>query len=583
MSTSEMQTIEVQLGVKIPLRDGIHLIGTRYKPKSQNRAAPCIMALTPYASDSCHEYAAYFARRGLPFIVVDCRGRGNSEGEFQPLIQEAKDGYDVVEWLASQPYCNGKVGMWGGSYVGYDQWATAKEAPVHLSTIVPSASVAPGIDFPMRNNIFQPYAVQWLALTRGRASQFQLFRDSKIWSDIYSGWHTSGRPFRELNAFAGQESKIFQTWLAHPEPDEFWDQHCPTAEENTRLEIPILTITGIYDDDQPGALWHYQQHMRSASAEARARHYLVVGPWDHLAACGNRRAEFGGLQVGEEGLLDLSRLHLEWYSWAMLDGPKPEFLKKQVAYYVMGAERWQYADTLEEATERYEPLFLDSPGNADDVFRSGSLERRPGRGPPDTYRYNPGECNGPEVEAEARASGGSLVDQSLTFALRGKQLIYHSAPFERDTEICGFFKLSVWIAIDCPDTDFYVSVHEIGLDGSSIRLSTDALRARYREGLRTPKLIDTKGPLHYDFERFTFIARQIKRGHRLRLIIAPIGRIVEATFVQKNYNGGGVVAEESQSDAKPVTVRVFHDEAHPSALYAPIGRGYSKEEPPATG
>ncbi|HVQ16177.1 MAG TPA: hypothetical protein VMS40_21395, partial [Vicinamibacterales bacterium] len=124
----------------------------------------------------------------------------------------------------------------------------------------------------------------------------------------------------------------------------------------------------------------------------------------------------------------------------------------------------------------------------------------------------------------------------------------------------------------CPDTDLYVSVWEIAEDGSGIRLSTDAVRARYREGLRNARLIETREPLRYEFERFTFVSRQIKRGHRLRLVIAPLGRLAEGTFVQKNYNSGGVVASESVNEARAVTVSLFHDSARPSVLHVPIGR-----------
>jgi putative CocE/NonD family hydrolase len=556
----------------IPLRDGVRLGATIYEPRDESAPRPCIVIMTPYGSDNYHSYAVRFAEHGLSAVIVDSRGRGNSEGEFWPFEHEARDGHDVVEWLAAQPFCNGQVTMSGGSYVGYAQWATAKEAPPHLTTIVPAAAVAAAIDFPMRNNIFQPYAVQWLALTERRSSRFHLFVDSKLWSQTFSSWHRSGQSFRELEVCAGQKSPIFRTWLSHPNFDEYWERYSLTAGENRRLAIPILSITGSYDDGQPGALWHYRRHMRSASAEARMHHYLIIGPWDHVGACGTPREEFGGVRIGKPGLLDLFQLHLDWYSWTLQGGPKPEFLKQRVAYYVMGAEYWDYADTLDHVTQRYESFFLNSADRADDVFHSGALEPKPGSGPPDIYRFDPGECDGPEVEAETRASGGSLIDQVLTSALCGRQAIYHSAPFTTDLEIAGFFKLSVWMAIDRPDTDFYVSVHEIALDGSSIRLTTDALRARYREGYRIPKLIDTQEPLRYDFEQFTFIARQIKRGHRLRLVIAPIGRIAEATFVQKNYHGGGVVADEAQRDARPVTVRVFHDEGGPSVLHVPINK-----------
>ena len=134
--------VEWQWGVKIPLRDAVHLNATLYKPAGLKELRPCLFTLTPYIGQSYHDRGMYFAAHGYPFLTVDVRGRGNSEGVFQPLIQEAQDGYDVVEWLAQQPYCNGKISMWGGSYAGYDQWATAKEFPPHLATIVPVASPA---------------------------------------------------------------------------------------------------------------------------------------------------------------------------------------------------------------------------------------------------------------------------------------------------------------------------------------------------------------------------------------------------------------------------------------------------------
>jgi len=223
-------------------------------------------------------------------------------------------------------------------------------------------------------------------------------------------------------------------------------------------------------------------------------------------------------------------------------------------------------------TSRHEACYLDSTNDANDVFASGSLGPACGNGAPDSYTYDPRNTRGPEVEAESAMDRDSLVDQRVVFALSGRQLVYHSEPFETDTEVTGFFKLSAWIAIDCPDTDLYATIYEISDDGTSLRLSTDAIRARYREGLRTPKPIETREPLRYDFERFTFISRLIKRRHRLRLVISPVGRLIEGAFTQKNYNAGGVVSEESSRDGRPVTVRLFHDAEHPSVLHVPIGR-----------
>src|ERR1700735_901780 len=276
-------TVDFRWGVKIPLCDGVQLQATVYTPKNQAAPAPCIFTLTPYIAQSYHDRGVYFAAHGYPFLTVDVRGRGNSEGEFRPLIQEAHDGFDVVEWLARQPYCNGKVAMWGGSYAGYDQWATAKEFPPHLATIVPAAAPYAAIDFPARNNISYQYLMQWLTYTAGHALQSKLFADDQFWPSLWRERFTTGQPFSNLEHTLGGEQPSLREWLRHPSVDEYLDQMTPTAEQFKALDMPILTITGSYDDDQPGALEYYRDYMRVASAAQRNKQFLIIGPWDHPA------------------------------------------------------------------------------------------------------------------------------------------------------------------------------------------------------------------------------------------------------------------------------------------------------------
>jgi len=562
---SDADRVSFQWNIQIPMRDGVRLSATVYTPRGQKSPAPCIFTLTPYIAQSYYDRGIYFASHGYPFLSVDVRGRGNSEGEFRPLIQEAQDGHDVVEWLALQPYCNGKVAMWGGSYAGYDQWATAKEFPPHLATIVPAAAPYAGVDFPIRGNISDTYLMQWLTMTSGHTSQENLFGDRFFWASKNRKWLESGAPFKDLDSQLGNPSATFQLWLAHPHVDAYWDSYNPTAEQYAKLTIPILTITGSYDDDQPGALAHYREYMKSSSPEARARHYLIIGPWDH-AGTRTPTAAFGGLNFGPASLVDLPKLHLDWYAWTMQGGAKPEFLKKHVAYYVIQAEKWRYADTLEGVTAESRAYYLDSTSGADDVVASGSLGAATPKGKPDHYVYDPHDLSTAALEATSDPS--DLTDQSMVYAGRGKILVYHSPPFEQDTEVSGFFRLSAWLAIDQPDTDFSVSLYEIRQDGSSIPLTHDLQRARYRESAREEKLVTTLKPLQYNFEHFTFTSRQIKKGSRLRLVIAPINSI----YSQKNYNSGGVVSAESMKDARTVTVTLYHDRAHPSTLFVPMGQ-----------
>jgi putative CocE/NonD family hydrolase len=562
--------VQFQWGVKIPLRDGVKLNATVYRPLDQKNPLPCVFTLTPYIAQSYHDRGMYFAAHGYVFLTVDVRGRGNSEGDFTPMLQEAKDGHDVVEWLGAQPYCNGKVTMWGGSYAGYDQWATAKEFPSHLATIVPVASPNPGVDYPMRNNIFYPYDMQWLTFVSGHAAQEKIFGDSSFWGTSFRRWYEAHAPFSELDQYIGNPSPIFHAWIQHPAQDAYWDSFSPTKEQYAKLDLPMLTITGDYDGDQPGALAYYRDYMRYGPASGKDRHYLIIGPWDHP---GTRtpKAEVAGLKFGDASLLDMNALHKAWYDWTMKGAAKPEFLKDKVAFYVIGEEAWRYAPTLDAVTAQREAWYLDSSDDrANDVFASGTLDKKKASGgKPDRYVYDPMDVSPAAWEIVDEPNG--LTDQRGMLNSSGKMLVYHSPPLAADTDLAGFFKVSAWISLDQPDTDFIASVYEIKADGSSVALSDDMLRARYRNSFREPQLAKPGVVERYDFEHFTFAARRIVKGSRLRLVIAPLNSL----WSEKNYNGGGVVANESGKDARKVTVTLYHDAAHASALYVPIAAASS--------
>jgi putative CocE/NonD family hydrolase len=559
---------DFQWDVTIPLSDGVGLHATLYRPLDQRTPLPCIFTLTPYIAQTYHERGVYFATHGYVFLTVDVRGRGNSDGAFTPLLQEAKDGYDIVEWLAKQPYCDGKVAMWGGSYAGYDQWATAKEFPAHLATIVPVASPRPGVDFPFVNNIYYAYDMQWLSLTAGHTGQERIFGDDAFWAMQFGKLRDALRPFRELDAVVGQPSPVFQTWLAHPQPDAYWDSYSPTDTQFAKIDLPILTITGQYDDDQPGALSFYRDHQRAASAQAKARHYLVIGPWDHT---GTRTPSeiYAGIRFGAASLLDLNALHKDWYDWTLKGGKQPGFLKNKVSYYMLHGDDgdWRYADSLEAITGGSATMYLASEnGHNRGVYEAGMLtSTAPAASAPDHYIYDPRDTAFAAWDS-AESIAGVLTDQSGLLGASGKILVYHSAPLAQETEFAGFPKLVLWLSMDQPDTDLAAFLYEIRPDGSSIPLGSEILRARYRHGLRASELVKPGAIERYDFERFAFIARSIGKGSRLRLAIGPLN----TRFFEKNYNSGGVVADESGKDARTVTVTLYHDAKHPSALLLPL-------------
>src|SRR5467141_1545139 len=488
---------DIRWGVKIPLRDKVELNATLYFPKTPDGPAPktpVIFTLTPYISDTYHARGAYFASHGYVFALVDVRGRGNSSGEFEPFANEPRDGHDVVEWLAKQPFCDGKVAMWGGSYAGFDQWATAKEVPPHLTTIVPAAAAHPGLDYPSTQNVGLTYDMQWYTFTSGRTGQLNLFGDQKFWRTKFLDAYKKHIPFKSLDSFVGNRSVNFQRILKHPTTDAYYDAMAPMHEQFQKIALPILTITGQYDGDELGALTYYRDHIANASAETRAKHFLIIGPWDH-AGTRTPTDETGGVKFGPGAIVDLNDLHRQWYDWTMKNGAKPQFLKNQVAYYLLapgnsGADgEWKYTDNYANLIANPKALYLDSKnGDANGAFRSGFLsDKQPAEGvdqfvndPMDTSR---GE-NVEGVEPKDKTAG---VDQSFALCIGKDGLVYHSEPLQKETPFIGCPKVSLWVSIDTPDTDLQADLYEIQPDGTSVGLWNDFRRLRYRESLREAK------------------------------------------------------------------------------------------------
>jgi putative CocE/NonD family hydrolase len=570
---------ELRWGVKIPMRDKIELNATLYLPKANSSDSsapartPVIFTLTPYISDSYHPRAAYFASHGYAFALVDVRGRGNSGGEFEPFAQEPRDGHDVVEWLAQQPFCDGKVAMWGGSYAGFDQWATAKELPPHLATIAPVAAAHPPLDYPSLDNIGETYDVQWFTFTSGRAGQPSLFGDQKFWRTKFLDAYKKHIAFKTLDSFVGNPSANFQRILKHPTADAYYDAMTPTREQFQKIAMPILTITGQYDGDELGALNFYRDHLANASPESRAKHFLIMGPWDH-AGTRTPTDEVGGVKFGGASLLDLNDLHRQWYDWAMKNGPKPEFLKKPVVYYVLAAGNngangeWTYADSLESLTANPRTFYLDSKNNdANGVFRSGTLtENRPKEGA-DRYVYDPLDTRrGETTEGVDDNQKIAAIEQRYAMSIGADGLVYHTEPLPNETPLVGCPSVTLWVSIDTPDTDLSADLYEIQPDGTSIALWSDIRRLRYRESLREQKLVKPGETVKCDFNPGLFVARRLVKGSRLRLVISSPNSI----FWQKNYNSGGVVAEETAKDARTARVQVYHDAAHASVIQLPL-------------
>jgi putative CocE/NonD family hydrolase len=557
--------VALEFGVPVSLRDGVTARISVYRPAAQRDPLPVILLITPYQADAFHPTAMYFAQRGYVVATADTRGRGHTDGDWKPFVQDGPMGYDLVEWLAKQPYCDGKVGMIGISYLGFTQWTTLKEFPPHLATIVPTAAGYFSYTSLHPHNIFSTYAIRWLSGVSGRSLNGQLNGDTEYWNGVLWRWYSKHLPYAVLDSVAGNRTTELATWIKHPALDDYVEATVPKIEDYRRIDIPILTVSGHFDSEQRAALRYYRRHLRHGNDAAKAKHHLIIGPWDHLATFWPR-ATIEGLTFDRASVVDLGTVHTQWYDWTLKGGPKPGFLKNRVAYYLIGAEEWRYAADLEGVTGGTRLYHLGSPGeNPTQLRHAGTLTAEPAgvAEPPDRWVYDPLDTRPGALELRTPAGKVGPADSLELF---GAGLVYQTAPLTEPLDLAGQVRLRLWLSMDVPDTDFSATLFEVTRDGRAIYLTRQLQRARYREGLERERLVTPGEITPFVLDDFDFFARRIASGSRIRLVVGALNSL----GFEKNYNAGGVVAHQSGKDARTARVNLHHDASRPSALELPI-------------
>jgi len=578
----------IEMSRMIPMRDGVELEAWISKPDKLKSKAPTVLELTQYDIDggTRRDFAA-FVKRGFVFVQAYVRGRGKSGGVKTDNLglQVGRDGYDVVEWIARQPWSDGRVVMYGASFVGMTQWRTAAQHPPHLAGIAPYVPIYPGWDIPNTNGIPQAWTTVILGITAGRSYNNGFVANQDYWMGKMLEAYADYQPFTQLYSAIGIEASdwwmldehgekkpMLNVWMDHVGDETFNLAAEPKAVDFKQMEFPVLTATGFFDDDQPGTLRYYRHYMADAPATAVDSSYLVIGPWDH-GGTHHPAKEILGLNIPEAAIIDMNKLRADWYDWVLGHGARPGLLRDKVTYFMLGADEWRSAKSLDAASSgKTFDLFLSAPeGTPRDVFHSGSLVEHPLQAePPATIVSDPHEL--PELEV-ARY----LKDEGLTSEFRDYQkraIVFHSEPLTRDVEVAGQMKLKLIVQSDAADFDLWAQILMILPDGSTVRLGEDIRRARFRKSFFEQELLKPDQIVEIPFE-FYWMARRIPAGARLRLTVAPFN----SPAYQKNYNTGGRIGYESLEDARVAHIKVFHDAEHASQLILPLAASVS----PSTG
>jgi uncharacterized protein len=513
-------TIHPHIDVKIPMRDNVLLSADIFLPSSEG-SFPIILTRTPYGNNDPQrlQMKKWFVERGFGYVFQDCRGRYDSEGEWEPFRNEREDGWDTLDWIARQPFCNGNIGMTGGSYEGYTSWIQAPDSHCALKAIAPLVPLPdPIINVPYQNGAFFWNMIVWGLFVHGKTNQNISFID---WPSLYNF-----RPLKDMAKKVGMSNnKTWKHWMEHFQKDAWWKEVCYMHQWN-EVDIPILHVCGWYDDDGISTYKNFPGMRKNAKSDRTKREQeLIIGPWPHKL---NKSTKCGDMDFGPNALIDLETELFLFFSHHLAGEihSRKEFSRlpynhshDRCRIFIMGENQWHsFSDwPLKEAvTTKY---FLHSQGNANSVYGDGVLSTFPPTTPEpaDQYDYNPQDPV-PYVTDPVRLQLGEACDQQ-SIERRPDVLVYSTPPLEKDCVVCGRVFLHIVCSSSSPGTDFTAKLVDVYPNGKAIQLCDGIQRAEYRDSLEKPDWLEKNQIIHLTVDLWATGIRFFK-GHQIRLEIS---------------------------------------------------------------
>lgn len=567
--TAALQPPTTERGVPMKTRDGVVLRADVYRPAGEG-PFPVLLQRTPYNKDNGADFARRAVARGFMVVVQDVRGRYASDGDFYTFKNESNDGYDAVEWAAALPHSNGKVGMFGGSYVGATQMLAAIAHPPHLAGICPVVTASNYHE----NWTYQGGAFeQWFneSWTTGLA-QDTSDRDVKRRSNALGGIKVlplTDYPLFNENAASRGESPTqrlapyFLDWLAHPLYDSYWKQWA-IEEQYASIQVPALTIAAWYDIFQGGSLRNFTGLQKQAGNDAaRKGQRLLVTVGGH-AGGGRKIGELDFGKAAED--YDETNITLDWYDYLFMGKQNRWASDQPVRIFVMGDNQWrdEAAWPLERA--KATSYYLYSGGRANTAAGDGTLTTTAVVvGTADRLKYDPANpvptVGGPLCCDGWHEPAGPKNQQ--TVETRPDVLVYSTPVLENDLEVTGPVTLDLFASSTAPDTDFTAKLVDVYPDGSAYNLTEGILRAKFRLSTSEATPIEPGKIYEYKIDLWS-TSNVFLKGHRIRLEVSS------SNFPRfdRNLNTGKDGA--TSSAIAPATNIIFHGGALPSALILPV-------------
>jgi uncharacterized protein len=536
IALDDAKRFAIDRGVPIRTKQGATLSADIVRPRRLSGPQPTALRFTIYSDPAFNlKSAKDAAARGYVGVLASARGKALSTDPIVPWETEVEDTWAVIDWISRQPWSDGQVGMYGNSYEAFAQWAAAKSGHPALKTIVPSGASSPGNGLPMQHNVFLNANYAWpLQVTNDRYMGDPALGDWNRWSSLLEKWFLSGRPLREIDAIDGRPNDVLQRQLRHPSFDAYWRSMQPHGREFARIRIPVLSLTGYFDDANPAAVNYLVDHHRYAR---NAEHYLVIGPWAHRDnLSGRKSAVVNGYTIDPAADIDTEALVYEWFDHVLRNGPMPRQLQDRINYEVMGANAWQHAPSIAKMATHTLRLYLTAETSAQRHVMSAVQPAR------DAFVEQ-------TVDLADRATRNNLYPASawLESPDAPTRVAYVSAPFDEPVCVCGQVIGALQASIDRRDFDFSWSLYELTPDGRYFNLSYYLGRASYAADPATRHLLTPGRKTSLPFSMTPLTARQLSAGSRLLLLLT----VNKNEYAQVNYGTGKDVSAESIADAGP--------------------------------
>jgi putative CocE/NonD family hydrolase len=537
---------DIQDSVMIKTRDGALLSAMVVRKKGVSAPQPVIYQHTIYVREKGRDLASLKTAADHNYVGVMAYSRGKrfSPDTISPYENETTDTYDVIDWISKQKWCNGKVGMYGGSYNGFTQWAACKKMHPALKTIVPYAASRPGMGLPMENNVFINPNYEW-AFYVGSNKYLDTVagNDRQRFRRMTFRWWETGAAYRKMDSIDGVPNKFFQRWLAHPSFDAYWQKMAPYGKDFAHINIPVLIFDGYYNDSQNSSLY-FARELQKYNPKTPV--YVVIGPYGHFGAQTGGESIVNDYKVDSTAIINVRKITYEWFDYILKNGTKPQMLKDKINYEVMGANEWRSAPSLDKMANGFVKMYLTDNKSGDFYALK---EKKPTQA---NYLYQ-------EVDfADRKAQNNDYYpDPIIRKEIEtGNGFTFISEPLKEPMLVNGSFLAEIKASINKKDMDFGVTLYEVMPNGEYFHLSYFIARASYVKDSTKRNLLKPDQIEIMPFSNTHLVSKQLSKGSRLLVTI----NVNKNPYAQLNYGTGKEVSDETIKDAKePLKVKWYTD------------------------